>query len=1114
MHTAIGRSGRRGLRPVCQRIATSSCPSFTRGFRPPPSQPLDLPALDMKWQEKWQIGRLESKLKGLQAELVNLRAGNHESPVTSSKDKKYVLPMFPYPSGNLHLGHLRVYTISDVLARFHRMQGHEVLHPIGWDAFGLPAENAAIERGVEPATWTKQNIQNMKLQLETMNGEWDWDKEFATCDPTFYKHTQTLFSELYNAGLAYQAESLVNYDPVDKTVLANEQVDSNGCSWRSGAKVEKKMLKQWFFKISEYRQELLDGLKELEKDGAWPERVLSMQKNWLGKSTGARIKFSVVAYDEQTHPDIEVFTTRPDTLFGVQYLALASTHPIVQGLAETDTELQAFLDAIPQLPQDSKAGYLLNVRATNPLAYEESTPDATKASLPIYVAPYVLGDYGDGAVMGVPAHDTRDHTFWKYNRPEDPVRLVVSQLSNKMSLPETTPFIHHGHLTKHSGPYAGLSTAAATKKIVSLLESKGLGEEAETWRLRDWLVSRQRYWGTPIPIIHCTSCGPVLVPEDQLPVELPPVESHWAKGKAGNPLEHAHEWINTPCPKCGEAAKRDTDTMDTFVDSSWYFMRFPDSKNHDLPFDLNAAERFLPVDLYIGGVEHAILHLLYSRFIYKFFTTTKFWPSEALKLGEPFKKVLTQGMVHGKTYSDPGTGRFLKPEEVDLSEPSKPMVIATNQKANISFEKMSKSKYNGVDPGICMAEYGADATRAHILFQAPVSEVLEWDEEKISGVTRWLRRLHDMILKNRWNERETALFDLCDQYTPMQLFMMYEGDVGFDAEMEESTNKLLHDTDHQLNEKLKNRSRLERERLEQNKKFWRSVQATITSVTDSYSQTHSLNTVVSDLMALTNTIVEYTALDTTLGNNNKDNEMIRASSYFALQATRILVQMMAPITPAFAEECWEMIHSTQPRPPPPPPTPIIPKPEHRLPSLQQHIDTSKYLIPILFSVPSSLVKPLAWQWISAYYKKASTHFNAGYEQFVAEREAAENHKASLSTQSSIFDMPFPIPDGTYALLAPNTQTCVVQINGKMRCAVTIPIPDPSLQGEQLEEWLKGEILKTEEGDKLVGKSGKLHEKAGGDMRKAGERKGGKEIDIRKARKVIVVKGGKTVNFVV
>jgi leucyl-tRNA synthetase len=816
--------------------------------------------------------------------------------------------------------------------------------------------------------------------------------------------------------LAYQAESLVNYDPVDKTVLANEQVDANGFSWRSGAKVEKRMLKQWFLEISAFRQGLLDGLEDLAKDGAWPERVLAMQKNWLGKSTGARIKFPVVAYDQQTHSDIEIFTTRPDTIFGVQYVALASTHPTVQRLAKTDVELQAFLDTIPALPPDSKIGYLLpHVRALNPLAYEESTPDATKASLPIYVAPYVLGDYGDGAVMGVPGHDARDHAFWKHNRYDDPVRMVISQSPDEATtVLRNEPFIYHGHLTRHSGPYAGQTTAEATENIVSLLEFKGLGSRAETWRLRDWLISRQRYWGTPIPIIHCDKCGAVPVPEDQLPVELPPVKEHWGKGKAGNPLEDAHDWVNTSCPSCGGAAKRDTDTMDTFVDSSWYFMRFSDPTNQQSMVSPEAANASLPVDVYIGGVEHAILHLLYARFISKFVATTPLWPGGWKSLGEPFKQVLTQGMVHGKTYSDPSNGRFLKPEEVDLRNPLNPLIIASGQTANVSFEKMSKSKHNGVDPGTCMAKYGADATRAHILFQAPVSEVLEWDEERISGITRWLRRLHEFIAGHQglW----VMLSIMSDENPKVYLIKGHDRIKSMESgaqfqDLRKSLPKIF----------------------DAEKKLWRTVQATITNVTDSYGKSYSLNTVVSDLMALTNTIIDYSnfIVEDKIGD-------IQPEPLLTRYATIALLKMMAPITPAFAEECWSIMH-------PPPPGPFMSTVVKTL-SL---IRPGKILIPTIRS-------------------------------------------------DSIFNEPFPTTDGTFDMLAPDNQSCAVQVNGKLRVVVEIPVLPSELTGKELEQWIVKEILDTEDGKKKLGRS---------------VENGNPQVDIRKAKKVIVVRGGKTVNFI-
>lgn len=868
----------------------------------------------------------------------------------------------------------------------------------------------------------------------------DFEQEFSTCDPSFYKHTQHLFLLLHEAGLAYQAESMVNYDPVDKTVLANEQVDANGCSWRSGAKVEQRMLKQWFLDISKYRQELLDGLEGLSKDIAWPERVLAMQKNWIGKSTGARIKFPVVAYEQQTHSDIEVFTTRPDTIFGVQYVALASTHAIVQSLAKTDVELQAFLDTIPALPAESKIGYLLpHVRASNPLAYEESTPDAAKASLPIYVAPYVLGDYGDGAVMGVPGHDIRDHAFWKHNRYDDPVRMVISQSPDEATTAMSNePFVHHGHLTKHSGPYVGQTTAEATEKIIALLESRGLGSRAETWRLRDWLISRQRYWGTPIPIIHCDACGAVPVPKDQLPVELPPVKGHWGEGKAGNPLEHAHDWVNTTCPSCGGAAKRDTDTMDTFVDSSWYFMRFPDPSNLEAPFAPEAANANLPVDLYIGGIEHAILHLLYARFISKFVATTPLWPDGSKSAGEPFKQVLTQGMVHGKTYTDPESGRFLKPDEVDLTVASNPLIIASGKKPDVSFEKMSKSKYNGVDPGTCMAEYGADATRAHILFQAPVSEVLEWDEEKISGITRWLRRLYEFIYQNRRAWGPIISFE--DSVPKSHFLKRHEAEETIAAAtLKNPSLRTMSFSRHErklvdVTEKVKD---VQPKLFNEDKKLWRAVQLTISNVTQSYEKTHSLNTVVSDLMALTNNIIDH-------GNFAiKDDEVRdwRTDMVITCHSTLELLKMMAPIAPAFAEECWVMLHERQP---------------------------SAWVV--MFADLANRIRPR-----TVIYPKSD---KAG---------------------QSIFDEPFPTTDGTFEMLAPSTQPCAVQVNGRLRLVAEIPALPANLKGKELEKWIVKEILDTEEGNKRL---------------QGGSEKGKPLVDIRKATKVIVVKGGKTVNFVV
>ncbi|XEU96618.1 hypothetical protein FSHL1_001903 [Fusarium sambucinum] len=808
---------------------------------------IDLTSIDEKWRKKWKESNGAAKAP---------------DKLADSKDNHYVLPMFPYPSGTLHLGHLRVYSIADVVARYRSLKGDKAMLPMGWDAFGLPAENAAIERNVAPETWTTSNMAKMKEQLELMNGSWDWNRELSTCDPGFYKHTQKLFLMLHERGLAYQAEAEVNWDPVDKTVLANEQVDSNGCSWRSGVKVEKRNLKQWFFRISEFREALLEELEALAKENAWPERVLAQQKNWLGKSTGASIKFPVLAMGHDIRAAIEVFTTRPDTLFGVQYVALAASHPIVAKLAASDPELQAFIDTIPGLPADSKVGYLLpHLRAINPLAYHEETPDATKVSLPVYIAPYVLGDYGEGAVMGVPGHDLRDNAFWKEHHYDAPVRQVLSASEDESTTAmENEPFVEHGIMTEHSGSFKGKHSAAAGEEIVKLLEKAELAELVEKWRLRDWLISRQRYWGTPIPIIHCDTCGPVPVPNEQLPVKLPDVD--WAETRSGSPLESSSEFVNTTCPKCNSAARRDTDTMDTFVDSSWYYARFADPHNQDQPFSPEAGKT-LPVDTYIGGIEHAILHLLYARFIFKFLASTNLLPQyteETYKSAEPFKRLITQGMVHGKTYIDPDNGRFLKPDEVDLTDPNKPKVMASGKSANIAYEKMSKSKYNGVDPSEFISKYGADATRAHMLFQAPVGDILNWDEGKITGVTRWLQRLHDQI---------TAIAaEPCKKKMSARDYLAAK------------------------HESLGSAPAKELAQWDAEAAIWRDVQRIIASVSESYDEVYSLNTVVSDLMILTNTLADNTT----------------ASPIVKREAAQALISMIAPITPAFAEECWALLH--------------------------------------------------------------------------------------------------------------------------------------------------------------------------------------------------------------
>jgi leucyl-tRNA synthetase len=661
--------------------------------------------------------------------------------------------------------------------------------------------------------------------------------------------------KLYDRGLAYQAEALVNYDPWDKTVLANEQVDSNGMSWRSGALVQQIKLRQWFFKLTEFKHALLDDLDYLAEGAKWPERVLSQQRNWIGYSRGARIKFALEGTDG-TSSAVHVFTTRPDTLYGVKYIALSFSHPLVVDQAARSPALQKFLDRRASFTPDSKAGFELPFQAINPLAVRGFTE---AESLPVFAAPYVLDNYGEGAVMGVPAHDSRDSSFWKLHRPfRYPLVDVIGPADTGYTSAPLAPgqkmelFTSDGILTNACGTHTGLTSKQAREAIVASLSEDGFAEAVETWRLRDWLVSRQRYWGTPIPIIHCPSCGAVPVPTTDLPVILPPVDSS-IKGQKGNPLDHVEDWVNCKCPTCNGPAKRETDTMDTFVDSSWYFMRFPDAHNETESFSKQSAQDMLPVDTYIGGVEHAILHLLYARFIYKFMC------SEGMTNGqvghaEPFQQLIAQGMVHGKTFSDPETGRFLLPNEVDTTAGSG--IIKTSGKvANVSFEKMSKSKHNGVDPTEAIEKYGADALRTHILFAAPVGEVLQWDEEKIIGVQRWFTRVHRLVL------------DVAELVPARKLTDLKT--VNLDDFVDEDAKALL------------------------------LAQSTSTSVSQTFmNNIYALNTTISDLIKLTNGIGE-------IGITNLTPKV--ATGVMAL-----LLKMMAPITPAFAEECWEILKLENP----------------------------------------------------------------------------------------------------------------------------------------------------------------------------------------------------------
>jgi leucyl-tRNA synthetase len=673
--------------------------------------------IESKWQQAWMDANL------------------YKTDTTSDKPKFYALSMFPYPSGNLHMGHVRNYVITDVVARHKRMQGHRVLHPMGWDAFGLPAENAAIERGIHPATWTYQNIAHMRGQLQKLGLSIDWDREVATCSPEYYRWTQWIFLKFYEGGLAYQKDGMVNWDPIDLTVLANEQVDGEGRSWRSGAIVEKKALKQWYFKIVDYAEQLLTDLDQLS---GWPEKVRTMQANWIGKSIGANLEFPIVGASEK----IAVFTTRPDTVYGVSYVVLAPEHPLT--VQVTTSEQKAVVDAfvaeiksqseIDRTAEDKpKRGVFTGAMAINPF---------TGTEVPIWIADYVLYEYGTGAVMGVPAHDIRDFKF--ATQYQLPITQVIAAPSQDASEPLVAAYTEAGKMI-NSHQFDGLDSVTAKQSIIEYAEQQGYGNGKIQYRLRDWLISRQRYWGTPIPMIHCPKCGTVPVPEADLPVRLP--EDVVFTGKGGNPLAQLESWVNVPCPTCGTPAKRETDTMDTFVDSSWYFLRYPDANNDKQIFDPKITNDWMPIDRYVGGIEHAVLHLLYARFFTKIvrdFGAGDGGKTKLLNFDEPFQNLLTQGMVQSTTYKNPQTGKYIDPATVsDRAHPTDP---ATGNALEVTFDKMSKSKYNGIAPEEVIGKYGVDTARMFILFKAPPEKDLEWDDADVEGQFRFLNRMWRLVM--------------------------------------------------------------------------------------------------------------------------------------------------------------------------------------------------------------------------------------------------------------------------------------------------------------------------------------------------------------------------------
>lgn len=669
-------------------------------------------AIEEKWQKYWEENDSFKVVEDL------------------NKEKFYLLEMFPYPSGKLHMGHVRNYTIGDVVSRFKKMKGFNVLHPMGWDAFGMPAENAAIDNNTHPAKWTYANIENMKNQLKRLGFSYDWSREVATCSPDYYKWEQWLFVEMFKKGMVYRKEASVNWCEKCQTVLANEQVEDGEC-WRCGMEVIQKKLNQWFFKITDYAEDLLEWCDKLD---GWPEKVTTMQKNWIGKSKGAYIDFAI----EDSKESIKVFTTRPDTLFGCTFMCLAPEHPLVKKLSkgtDREAEVDAFVKRITNQERTAKAietaekeGVFVGTYCINP---------ANGRKVPIYAANFALMDYGTGAVMSVPAHDQRDFDFAsKYDLEKI---VVITPKGEDLNAGDLSEAYTEPGVLKNSGEFDGVSNEDAKEKIVDKLNSEKKAESAITYRLRDWGISRQRYWGTPIPMIHCEKCGIVPVEEENLPVALP--EDANLLDNGGSPLPALESFYKVKCPKCGIDAQRDTDTMDTFVESSWYFLRYCSPDYKEGMFSKEAADYWMPVDQYIGGVEHAVMHLLYSRYFTRVLNDFNLVSSR-----EPFKNLLTQGMVCKEIMTCPEHG-YIYPEETTKGEKGELSCTMCGNKVAVGRkEKMSKSKKNVVDPNSLINSYGADTTRLFSLFAAPPERDLEWTEEGVEGANRFLNRVWRLVL--------------------------------------------------------------------------------------------------------------------------------------------------------------------------------------------------------------------------------------------------------------------------------------------------------------------------------------------------------------------------------
>ncbi len=773
--------------------------------------------IETKWQKEWE-----------EKEIFTVRR--------DEKSRKfYCLEMFPYPSGNIHIGHVRNYSIGDVLARYKKMKGYNVLHPIGWDSFGLPAENAAIDRGVHPAQWTHSNITKMRTQLKRLGFSYDWSREVATYRPDYYRWNQWIFLQMYKRGLAYKKESAVNFCPSCNTVLANEQVENGSC-WRCGSEVTQKNLSQWFLKITEYADELLEYLDRLPD---WPERVKLMQQNWIGKSTGVMVNFKLDG------EDFPIFTTRPDTIYGVTFMAIAPEHPVVEKLlqkAGNPQELRNFVekikreDKIKRSSEDyQKEGRFTGKYVLNPLTGEK---------VPLYIANFVLMEYGTGAIMAVPGHDQRDFEFAR--QYDLPIKVVIQNKDRSLSPQTMTEAYADDGVNVDSGPITGLPNREGIERITEYIEQKRFGRREINYRLKDWLISRQRYWGTPIPIIYCDTCGIMPVHDRDLPVILP--EDVRFSG-TDNPLKTNKDFLHTACPSCGKDATRETDTMDTFIDSSWYFERYCSPLERKAPFDTHDADYWMNVDQYIGGIEHAILHLLYARFFTKFLRDI-----DLIGADEPFERLLTQGMVTKETYHCPNHG-YLFPSEITEQHTCK----KCSMPATIGrIEKMSKSKKNVIEPDEIVERYGADTARLFILFASPPEKDLEWSDSGVEGASRFLNRVY-------------RLFDATKDLFPEKL-----------QDLEAYEKKVMETTAH---------TELEKDIL-----FF--THKTIKKVTEDIEVRFHLNTAVASLMEMVN---YFQSLDTEA--IKKDKNAMRAY----LHGLKIMAMLLFPFVPHITEDIWHSI---------------------------------------------------------------------------------------------------------------------------------------------------------------------------------------------------------------